>query len=345
MQKFLEADGGNPNGTAKDAITGVQSGTKYLSKYYNDNIFNLFEFVIGEGYQLIADDLTQLKKAFRAKYDNTATYNTSAIATQTVSDIVLGSDGIYYECLADATSGDNPVGSVTGNWEIYGFIPSATGKKNLIINGQKLIQQRGVTGGTKQVVLDTRNAGGSHTISFTGTATVTIKEATTLGASDALTTWDTALITGATSGTTVTLTANKYIHVEFSTTDFDFAQLELGSVATNYAILEDTINECTPYYFEGTVRSDFYINGTFNSRTAVIFPSKMIQTPIGLILTNSCLNVTPDANVITDESISIGGTTNATGNTRISATFSANAEIFNADDGVGINYKEDRWYV
>ncbi len=41
-------------------------------------------------------------------YDNTATY--------TLPDTVVGSDGVTYRCLGTNISGDNPVGSATGNW-------------------------------------------------------------------------------------------------------------------------------------------------------------------------------------------------------------------------------------
>lgn len=102
---------GNPDGTAKE-------GTKYLADVWNDNIGNLHEFVRKSGYNLIADDITQLHKALKASWVSTYVYNTSAIETQTVDDIVLGSDNNYYKCKNDGVIGDNPVGSITGNWEI-----------------------------------------------------------------------------------------------------------------------------------------------------------------------------------------------------------------------------------
>ena len=102
---------GNPDGTAKE-------GTKYLADVWNDNIGNLHEFVQKSGYNLIADDLSQLHKAIRASWVSTYAYNTSTVETQTVDDIVLGSDNNYYRCKTNGTIGDNPVGSITGNWEI-----------------------------------------------------------------------------------------------------------------------------------------------------------------------------------------------------------------------------------
>tara|TARA_R110002074_G_scaffold310196_3_gene481058 strand:- start:3643 stop:4737 length:1095 start_codon:yes stop_codon:yes gene_type:complete len=115
MKKFLESDNGNPDGTAKDR-NGAVAGTLYKAIYYNDNIFNLFEFVTSQGYTLIDADISQLAKANKALYNASYIYNTSAISTQSVDDIVEGSDGYYYKVLTDATTGDNPVGSVTGAW-------------------------------------------------------------------------------------------------------------------------------------------------------------------------------------------------------------------------------------
>lgn len=128
MQKFSEADGGNPDGTAKDRV-GLTAGTTYYAKYWNDNFFNIFNVVENAGYSLISDDLSQLVKALKGKYNATYTYNTSAVATQTVNDVVLGSDGFYYEVQADGVTGDDPVGSVTGNWKQFIFDNSV---KNLL---------------------------------------------------------------------------------------------------------------------------------------------------------------------------------------------------------------------
>ncbi len=118
MRKFSVADGGNADGTAKDRV-GLTAGTTYYAKYWNDNMFNLFDAITNAGYTLIDDDLSQITKAFRGGYNAAYTYNTASIASQSVDDIVLGSNGIYYKCLTNGTIGDNPVGSITGNWEVY----------------------------------------------------------------------------------------------------------------------------------------------------------------------------------------------------------------------------------
>ena len=139
MQKFLEADGGNPDGTAKDGVIGGVAGTKYKAKVWNDNFFNIFDFVESRGYSLIDDDLEQFTKAMHGKYNAAYTYNTSSIATQTVNDIVEGSDGLFYEAQANAINGDDPVGSITGNWADYNFTfksPILTGAPT--INGDAI---------------------------------------------------------------------------------------------------------------------------------------------------------------------------------------------------------------
>ncbi len=118
MQWFKVVDGGNPDGTAKDRV-GLTAGTTYLAKYWNDNFFNIFNALINAGYTLIDDDLSQVTKAFRGGYNSSYVYNTASIVSQSVDDIVLGSNGIYYKCLTNGTTNDNPVGSVTGNWSVY----------------------------------------------------------------------------------------------------------------------------------------------------------------------------------------------------------------------------------
>jgi hypothetical protein len=130
MQKFDEVDGGNPDGTAKDRV-GLVAGTTYLAKYWNDNFFNIFNAVTNAGYELIDDDLEQLTKAYKGRYKATSTYNTSGIATQSVNDIVEGSDGLFYEAQSDAINGDDPVGSVTGDWKVKIFEYVARSGKSL----------------------------------------------------------------------------------------------------------------------------------------------------------------------------------------------------------------------
>lgn len=236
-----------------------------------------------------------------------------------------------------------------------------SGTKNLLINGNKTIRQRGVTGGRKQVVLNTANLGGNHTISFTGTATVTIKEATTLGASDALTTWDTALVTGGVSGTTVTLTANKWIHVEFSTTDWNFAQLEKGDVHTNFEYRHNELEICQSYFEKTfTTSHGVVVSGVGPDHILIPLKTTKISIPLAVWVSNGGIDGSlGSTGTTTGINFSLNNETELLIRPFYTGTFNtanefvifssgiiwANSEIFNADDGIGINYKEDRWYV
>ena len=128
MQKYKVVNQSNVDGTAKDGtINDPTSGTKITASFLNDNFFNLFSFVENAGYSLIDDDLSQLTKALKGRYVSTYTYNTSSIATQSVNDVVLGSDNKYYEVQNNNVTNDDPVGSVTGNWVLTSFDASPLG--------------------------------------------------------------------------------------------------------------------------------------------------------------------------------------------------------------------------
>ena len=128
MQKYKVSNQANANGTAKDGTIGdPTSGTKITASFLNDNFFNLFSFVENAGYSLIDDDLSQLTKALKGRYVSTYTYNTSSATTQSANDVVLGSDNKYYEVQNNSTTGDDPVGSATGNWLLTSFDTSPFG--------------------------------------------------------------------------------------------------------------------------------------------------------------------------------------------------------------------------
>lgn len=128
MQKYKVVNQANVDGTAKDGtINDPTSGTKITASFLNDNFFNLFSFVENAGYSLIDDDLSQLTKALKGRYVSTYTYNTSSITTQSVNDVVLGSDNKYYEVQNNNVTNDDPVGSVTGNWVLTSFDASPFG--------------------------------------------------------------------------------------------------------------------------------------------------------------------------------------------------------------------------
>lgn len=128
MQKYKVVNQANADGTARDGtINDPTSGTKITASFLNDNFFNLFSFVENAGYSLIDDDLSQLTKALKGRYISTYTYNTSSITTQSVNDVVLGSDGKYYEVQNNNVTNDDPVGSTTGNWILSAFDTSPFG--------------------------------------------------------------------------------------------------------------------------------------------------------------------------------------------------------------------------
>jgi microcystin-dependent protein len=128
MQKYKVVNQANADGTAKDGtINDPTSGTKITASFLNDNFFNIFSFLENAGYTLIDDDLSQLTKALKGRYVSTYTYNTSSITTQSVNDVVLGSDNKYYEVQNNNVTNDDPVGSVTGNWVLTSFDANETG--------------------------------------------------------------------------------------------------------------------------------------------------------------------------------------------------------------------------
>ena len=146
MQKFKVADGANTDGTALDR-DGFTAGTKYLAKVINDNQWNVFNVVEDAGYTLIDGDLSQLAKALKAPYNPTYIYNTSAIATQTVSDVVKGNDGHYYEVLADGVKAIDPVTDTTGKWKKLPLkVANAVNADEALSKGQLLIEMKAVDG-------------------------------------------------------------------------------------------------------------------------------------------------------------------------------------------------------
>ncbi|WNL34064.1 phage tail protein [Arcobacter cryaerophilus gv. pseudocryaerophilus] len=120
-----------------------------------------------------------------------------------------------------------------------------SGFKNLIINPNKTINQRGTTGTALNTYYQDRWAGngsgglyqkienvniqisGTYTISWTGTAKCTISDSTN-------NTTYTVISSNLDSGAKITLTANRYVKIEFSSTDFTNVQLEFGSAATSF---------------------------------------------------------------------------------------------------------------
>jgi hypothetical protein len=256
-------------------------------------------------------------------------------AGTTVLDLATG---LYYRTTAIRTAahtlGDGSI-EVTVN----------TGTKNLIINGDKTIQQRGTTGGTRQVI-DAENVkiSGTYAISFTGAATVQVYEATTLEATDAGTTW-TELTSGeSASGTSVTVTAGKHIKVEFSSTDFSFVQFEPGSVPTNFEQKNYAIRlaECQRYYQEVEHASHDAHYGTsgagkFNYNS--LLPTPMRDIPDVVYAGGVYQNCSSATTITLNNMLANRVTVTATGEYRYYGWIAKlNAEHFTD------TYYEDRWF-
>jgi len=110
-------------------VTDDSSQSLFMSKLWITPA--MVEAIESNGYTFISGDDSILAKALRSKYNPSYTYNTASIATQTVDDVVLGSDGVYYKALEDGISGVDPVGDTTGKWEAI----IGGNRKNYIYNG------------------------------------------------------------------------------------------------------------------------------------------------------------------------------------------------------------------
>lgn len=127
-----------------------------------------------------------------------------------------------------------------------------SGFKNLIINGDLRINQRGATSinktanaynydrwyydGTNFIqFVEDKNVvvSGTYTLSWVGTATATVDG------------------TSVSNGGQVTLTANTQVEVKFNSSDFGFVQLEYGNKKTNFEIRPYQVELllCQRYYF------------------------------------------------------------------------------------------------
>ena len=180
MQKYKVVNQANVDGTAKDGtINDPTSGTKITASFLNDNFFNLFSFVENAGYSLIDDDLSQLTKALKGRYVSTYTYNTSSITTQSVNDVVLGSDGKYYEVQNNNVTNDDPVGSTTGNWVLTSFDASPFGIgfnqtwQNVTSSRSLGVTYTNTTNKPIQIFISAQAQGGNASLSVNGTTILT----------------------------------------------------------------------------------------------------------------------------------------------------------------------------
>jgi hypothetical protein len=223
-------------------------------------------------------------------------------------------------------------------------------KRNNLINGNFLVNQRGYVSGTAtasgtymhdrwkstttnsnytftqgtpdttitiaagtiaQIVEDKNVAGGVYTLSWTGTATARI-----------------AINGGATSGsyaaspiTTSSATAGQIITVEFSTGTCGLVQLEPGSKATPYErqIYSDQLAQCQRYYAQFTISSfrGYNVSASNILNSQFRSPQTMRASPTGAIVTQptSTVNITGNISILdnTADYFSVGFTGTAAG--------------------------------
>ena len=273
-------------------------------------------------------------------------------------------NGRIYSSKADANQGNDPLS--TSSWESAVF----TGQKNLILNSRKSIDQRASGGGGKiQVIEANMNVGGNHALSFTGTATATVYEFPALLADYATTIADgstNTLASGVASDTAVVSTAGYYIAVEFSTTDFDNIQLEIGLIATDLEIRHNELDLCLPFYerFDFPTTSEISLINWFTTTSGIVggfsisrkrkVPTSALSSTAHFEGRNSTGTVLPFTSITISSvdlntlvfSVALSGTTTAGNVGRLRAINAAawlevDAEIFNTT----ATYKEDRWFI
>lgn len=237
-----------------------------------------------------------------------------------------------------------------------------TGQKNLVINGRKTIQQRVLTGGTKQVIEATMNVGGEYTLSYYGGSGVTIYEFPALLADYATTIADSGTnviqsFTG-TLGTavprvaTVTATPGYYIAIQFASTDFTNVQLEQGSLPTNLEIRHNELQLCLSFYNNigsigsgckaKTTTSEFYLDMPIQrAQPIVIYTAAYIYTRLSTLLATNLRRHHTLANIFYMDTLDVGLLAAGEGGGVSITGLELDAEIFNTT----ATYKEDRWFI
>ena len=239
---------------------------------------------------------------------NVSGLSTSSIASGTSNVSIATANG----SVTVATAGNTAVTVDTSqNMTTVGTVAMGSSfKRNILINGNYLINQRGYVSGTAtasgtymhdrwkstttnsnytftqgtpdttitiaagtiaQIVEDKNVAGGVYTLSWIGTATARI-----------------AINGGTTSGsyaaspiTTSSATAGQTITVEFSTGTLGKVQLEPGSIATPYErqIYSDQFAQCLRYYMGlGNVAGGMNGSGTWNGYAFLPVPLRATPT-------------------------------------------------------------------
>ena len=235
-----------------------------------------------------------------------------------------------------------------------------TGLKNLIINGNPTINQRGyvsatATTGANQYTLDRwRVVTLGQALTFSTTANVTTMTLPAGGIEQVIeglnfqsgtytisfvATGDTVCTVNAVtkaSGDTFTLTGGTNATVKLSsalgTGTVKLIQVEEGSTATNFeqSLLGDTLARCQRYYWK-PVKVNYYLLTRYNSTTNfgrlidIQYPNTMRVQP-SVSYSTSALNSASNANDSVDGITIVGTADTATSSTRIS-NFIADAEL------------------
>lgn len=219
--------------------------------------------ITGITSSVVADEI-YVNGTFAITYISDTQFSYTAIGTPT---------GVLNSSSANFRNGSLDVSSYISS---FGKVLSPqSGFKNLVINGRRLpINQRGYVGTADwkhiidgELVLKS----GVYSASWEGNATCSIYKASSLGATDATTSW-TLLASNATTDTQVEILSGEYVKLEFSSNDFDFVQFEFGKKATTYEESLTYSKRGYLYYYE-TSYSSGIAPGTISDPNSVVMTS------------------------------------------------------------------------
>jgi hypothetical protein len=164
-----------------EPYTGTVPNRGQSQAAFNTNVSNFLNYI-----DALAPDINEF-----AGYLENLSAQTVALANVTVwavgttyntGDTVYGSDGLTYRCTNDSVTGDDPVGSVTGNWIRIIFFPgenvatglfrnlaiSATGTNGVISISADMLMLRSSTDAKRGKVFTGVSLGPSTALSGTG---------------------------------------------------------------------------------------------------------------------------------------------------------------------------------